>query len=39
MKLNWVSVIKIETHTKRTECDYQENALNDFHTKTVAQNL
>lgn len=31
-----IAVIKIETHTKRTEPEYQGDALADFHAKAEA---
>ena len=30
-----LSVIKIEAQTKRTESEYQENALADFHARVT----
>ena len=37
--LSKIAVIKIEAHTKRTEPEYQGNALAGFHAKAALKNL
>lgn len=33
---NWIAMIKIEAHTRKTKPEYQENALGDIHAKSVS---
>ena len=33
---NWIIIIKTEAHTRKTEHDYQANAVADFHAKSAS---
>lgn len=33
---NWIAIIKTEAHTRKTEHDYQADAVADFHAKSAS---
>ena len=33
---NWIAMIKMEAHTRKTKPEYQGNALGDIHAKSAS---